>query len=61
MPSKRDATTPVTALQALAALRRHSRDCRNLEAREYLWAVERRLVQLIDLQREHPQGDLAAD
>ncbi|WP_353860377.1 hypothetical protein [Azospirillum formosense] len=37
--------------QAIILLRRHSRECRGLETREYLVAVERRMVQLIDLER----------
>ncbi|AWJ91698.1 hypothetical protein Sp245p_17895 (plasmid) [Azospirillum baldaniorum] len=37
--------------QAITLLRRHSRECRGLETREYLVAVERRMVELIDLER----------
>ncbi len=37
------------AIRAIAALRKHSRDCRSIETRQYLVAVERRMVQLIDL------------
>lgn len=47
------------AIQAIATLRRHSRECRNLETRELLLAVERSLVQLIDLER--PDGLAAND
>ena len=47
--------------QAIILLRRHSRECRGLETREYLVAVERRMVQLIDLdQREARDGAGAA-
>ncbi|MDQ2105520.1 hypothetical protein [Azospirillum isscasi] len=41
--------------QAITLLRRHSRECRGLETREYLVAVERRMVQLIDLEGD-PEG-----
>ncbi|OYD83050.1 hypothetical protein [Azospirillum brasilense] len=43
--------------QAIILLRRHSRECRGLETREYLVAVERRMVQLIDLERREVRGD----
>ena len=36
--------------RAITVLRRHSRECRGLETRAYLVAVERRMVQLIDLE-----------
>ena len=45
--------------QAITLLRRHSRECRGLETRAYLLAVERRMVQLIDLER-HKAPDEAA-
>lgn len=52
MPSTRRPARPALndpAIRALAALRRHSRECRSIETRQYLVAVERRMVQLIDL------------
>lgn len=45
--------------QAITLLRRHSRECRGLETREYLVAVERRMVQLIDLERREARDGAA--
>ncbi|TWA74766.1 hypothetical protein FBZ82_101783 [Azospirillum brasilense] len=46
--------------QAILLLRRHSRECRGLETREYLVAVERRMVQLLDLERRETRDGAAA-
>ncbi|MFC5360111.1 hypothetical protein [Azospirillum himalayense] len=46
--------------QAILLLRRHSRECRGLETREYLVAVERRMVQLIDLERRETRDGAAS-
>ncbi|AIB14669.1 hypothetical protein ABAZ39_22485 (plasmid) [Azospirillum argentinense] len=45
--------------QAITLLRRHSRECRGLETREYLVAVERRMVELIDLERREARDGSA--
>ncbi|GAA4259052.1 hypothetical protein GBZ26_22330 [Azospirillum formosense] len=45
--------------QAITLLRRHSRECRGLETREYLVAVERRMVELIDLERREARDGVA--
>ena len=49
MKPKRRPASQDPAVQAIAALRKHSRECRNIETRQYLLAVERRMVQLFDL------------
>ncbi|MBB3266108.1 hypothetical protein FHW79_003741 [Azospirillum sp. OGB3] len=46
--------------QAITLLRRHSRECRGLETREYLVAVERRMVELIDLERQETRDAAAS-
>ena len=46
--------------QAITLLRRHSRECRGLETREYLVAVERRMVELIDLERREVRDGAAS-
>lgn len=53
MMPNRSPAPQAPAIRALNALRKHSRDCRSLETREYLLGVERQLVQLIDLDRQH--------
>ncbi|UKJ75269.1 hypothetical protein [Azospirillum brasilense] len=45
--------------KAITLLRRHSRECRGLETREYLVAVERRMVELIDLERREARDRAA--
>ena len=37
--------------QSITLLRRHGRECCGLETRKYRLVVERRMVQLIDLER----------
>ncbi len=49
------------AIQAIIRLRQHSRDCRCVEARALLVTVERRMVQLIDLEQQFPKGRWAAE
>ncbi|PWC72859.1 hypothetical protein TSH58_07510 [Azospirillum sp. TSH58] len=46
--------------RAIILLRRHSRECRGLETREYLVAVERRMVELIDLERREARDGTAS-
>ena len=48
-------------VRAIAVLRQHSRECRGLETRELLLAVDRRLVQLVDLERQEPWSRIAAE
>ena len=61
MTSKRSPVAQAPAIRAIAVLRKHSRACRNLETREYLFAVERRLVQLVDLEQQDRQQRWAAE